>query len=361
MLDRRPGHHLTLYSSFGDFYFDPSMGLARPYRGRNVGYGPRHFSRNSAAAFWNSPGLEQALGNPDIVHANNFWCPAPLAQSRLVYTCYDLGFTVDPGWTTEANRVGCFQGMFRAAVAADWIVAISEATREHFLRTFPHFSAERVRVIHPTSRFTDLSAQGRRPRGLDMLEQGNFLLSVGTIEPRKNHLGLARAYARYLALGGKPRPVVFAGGRGWLMGEFARELSKLGISGHVAMTGYLPDDEIAWLYRNCLAHLYPSFFEGFGLPVLEGMQFGAPTICSNTTALPEVAGEATILLAPEDTEAWAQAMLALSNDAPKRQWMAAAGRARAAQFNRQASAAAMVSLYEEAAAAPKRVAHQIAA
>jgi len=88
---------------------------------------------------------------PDVVQANNYWCPTQLATSRVVYTCYDLSFAVEPAWTTEANRVGCFEGVFRAAAAADWVVAISHATREHFLRVYPGYPQERVRVIHPPS------------------------------------------------------------------------------------------------------------------------------------------------------------------------------------------------------------------
>ena len=84
------------------------------------------------------------------------------------------------------------------------------------------------------------------------------------------------------------------------------------MNAQIVMTGYVSDDELIWLYRNCYANLYPSLFEGFGLPVLEGMQFGAPTLASLSTSIPEVAGDAAILLAPEDTEGWAQAMLQLA-------------------------------------------------
>src|ERR1700684_646849 len=105
---------------------------------------------------------------------------------------------------------------------------------------------------------------------------------------------------------------------GWLMEDFRYYLSKLGISDHVILTGYVSDNELIWLYRNCYASLYPSVFEGFGLPVLEGMQFGAPTLSSNTTSMPEVAGDAAILLSPHDEQAWTQSMLDLVSDRDKR-------------------------------------------
>lgn len=353
MLEQAPRTRFSLYPSFGDFYFDALMPLANPYRGAHVRYGPRHFTRAAAAAFWNSAGLERTLGAPDVVHANNFWCPTQLESSRLVYTCYDLGFTVDPAWTTEANRVGCFEGVFRAAAAADWIVAISRSSRDHYLRLFPHFPEERIRVIHPCSRFA-AGAVVRRPRALGEIQPGAFWLNVGTIEPRKNQWRLAQAYAAYLARGGAPMPLVLAGGKGWLMEGFQARLEELGIARHVVMTGYVSDDELAWLYSNCFANLYPSLFEGFGLPVLEGMQFGAATVVSNSSSLPEVAGDAAILLDPSDADAWTEAMLSLAADASRRDALRAASRVQAARFDRGASARALLALYDEAVSQPKR-------
>jgi glycosyltransferase involved in cell wall biosynthesis len=114
------------------------------------------------------------------------------------------------------------------------------------------------------------------------------------------------------------------------------------------------DKELIWLYRNCYANLYPSLFEGFGLPVLEGMQFGAPTIASSSTSIPEVAGDAAILLAPEDTEGWSQAMLGLSSNKEHRARLSAAAREQARRFEWKRSAASLLQLYEEAVATPKR-------
>jgi len=354
LLDLAPHHRYSLFPSFGDFFFDAGMPLHAPYAGRDVHYGPRHLAAETAARFWRGDALEDALAHPDLIHANNFWCPTQLASTRLVYTFYDLGFAVDPAWSTEANRVGCFDGVFRSAIAADWVVAISHASRAHYLHTFPHFPEQRIRVIHPCSRFADASEEGKRPRALDGANSSAFWLNVGTIEPRKNQRGLAESYARYLALGGAPLPLVFAGGKGWLMDEFQSHLRELGIAAHVIMTGYVTDAELIWLYRNCYANLYPSRFEGFGLPVLEGMQFGAPTIASNTTSIPEVSGTAAILLDPDDTEGWAQAMLRIAADREQRDRLATSARVQADRFDWKQSATELLALYDEAIAAPKR-------
>lgn len=354
MMGIAPQHRYALYPSFGDFYFDSLMPLRNPYRGPGSKYGPRHLLRRTARAFWREEGVEKSLGSPDIIHSNNFWTPLQIASSRLIYTFYDMGFAIDPSWTTEVNRLGCFEGVFRSAIAADWVVAISEASRTCYLETFPHFPSDRVRVIYPCSRFSDASELGKRPGALGDVPAGRFWLNVGTVEPRKNQRRLAQAYARYLALGGAPMPLVLAGGKGWLMADFQKHLSDLGIQANVVMTGYVSDAELIWLYRNCYANLYPSLYEGFGLPVLEGMQFGAPTLTTTSSSVPEVAGDAAILLDPMDVEGWAQAMVRLAENKDERDRLGTAAVERAKQFDWHKSAADLLSLYEEATASPKR-------
>lgn len=354
MLELGPEHRYSLFPSFGDFYFDAQMPILNPYSGRDVRYGPRHLSRETARNFWNSPLVESSLAHPDVIHANNFWCPTQFTSSRLIYTFYDLGFVAEPSWTTETNRVGCFDGVFRSAFAADWVVAISAASRAHYLSVFPHFPEDRIRVIYPCSRFADSAAQGKRPKALDAISAGCYWLSVGTIEPRKNQRRLVEAYARYLALGGTPMPLVLAGGKGWLMEDFQKQLNAMGIANQVVMTGYVSDTELIWLYRNCYANLYPSLFEGFGLPVLEGMQFGAATLTSHTTSMPEVAGDGAILLDPENIEEWAQSMLRLAANESERDQLSAAAMVQAGRFDWKRSTGALLQLYEEAVALPKR-------
>jgi glycosyltransferase involved in cell wall biosynthesis len=155
-------------------------------------------------------------------------------------------------------------------------------------------------------------------------------------------------------------PLVLAGGRGWLMEDFQEYIRELEIGDHVIMPGYVSDSEMIWLYRNCYANLYPSLFEGFGLPILEGMQFGAPTLSSDTTSMPEVAGDAAILLSPHDPDVWVQNMLALSSNVERRRALADAARKQAARFRWKDSAAAVLDIYREAVASPK-LAHAKAA
>jgi len=357
MLEIAPWHRYSLFPSFGDFYFDVNMPATNPYPGRNVRYGPRHLTLEEARSFWMSASLEDSLARPDIVHSNNFWCPPRLSSSRLVYTLYDLSFVADPSWTTEINRAACWEGVSRAATEADWIVAISKASRDHYLQVFADFPADRIRVIYPCSRFSDPTAEGTRPAALGDVPAGGYWLSVGTIEPRKNQRRIAEAYARYLQRGGAPMPLVFAGGHGWLMEDFRGYLENLGVLSKVILTGYVSDAELAWLYRNCQANIYLSLFEGFGLPVLEGMQFGAPTIASDSTSIPEVAGNAAILVKPEDSDGLARAMLRVVRSPDERARLSSAARAQASRFDWRESAGSLLALYEHALSVPKRARH----
>lgn len=347
-------YEYRLCPSFGDFWFDQNMPISNPYKEKHVHYGPKHKTREEAGVFWNAFDVEQALGNPNIIHANNFWCPVQIRESRLVYTFYDMGFVVNPDWTTETNRVSCFDGVFRSSIVADHVIAISEASREHYLQVFPHFPPERISTIYPCSRFMDASVKGQKPKLLDGVSSGMFWLNVGTIEPRKNQHCLAAAYARYLGAGGTPMPLVFAGGAGWLMEDFQAYLRKLGIEEKVIMTGYVSDDELVWLYRNCFANIYPSLFEGFGLPVLEGMQFGAPSIASNSTSIPEVAGDAAVLVAPQDVSGISNAMMNLDRDREERNRLHLMALGQAEKFKWTESAGKLLEIYQEVVKSSKR-------
>ena len=346
-----------LYLSFGDFYFDSQVANTFSKGQPRIERRLRHPTREAAAAFWGAADLEKNLGKVDLVHSNNFWCPRQLRGTRLIYTLYDMSFAENPAWTTEANRVGCFHGVFGAAATADWIVSISHASRAHFLRLFPSFPAERVKVIYPGLRFNDVRPEGTRPKMLGAVQPHRFWLSVGTLEPRKNHMRLLEAYARYAAYSKTSMPLVLAGGKGWLMDDFSKWVLSLGIADRVIVTDYVSDDELFWLYKHCYANVYVSLFEGFGLPVLEGMAFGAATIASNATSIPEITGQAAMLVDPLDTAALEYAFVTLGEDDRMRAELSNLGRQQACRFLWEDSAKQTVELYYLAARSPKRVAN----
>lgn len=353
--DKNNENAVVALPSFGDFYFDQQFQLQCDQQfDKRFEFGPTHQSIAEAREFWNSSDFEAAL-DLDIIHSNNFWCPNNLASTRLIYSLYDLGFVLNPeSWTTEINRLGCFDGVFKASLEADWIVAISEASKNHFLEVFPYFPEDRIKVIYPCSRFIDIKSAPPQPDRFKNLQPQSYWLSVGTIEPRKNQSFLLSAYKAYLDLGGLPIPLVLVGGYGWMMDDFEKKIQENGLVGQVIFAGYTSDEELKWLYGNCVANLYPSLYEGFGLPILEGMQFGAPTICSNTSSMPEVAGSAGLLLDPIDSRGWSEAMYLLSQDLDRRNNMRDAGYKECEKFNWNKSARQLYDLYGLALSLPKR-------
>lgn len=343
-----------LYPAVGDLFWDAACATSTFASDRS------DFQRLKAPAdfeasrrFWCNPDedFERKLGNPDIFHSNNFFCPRGLKEARLVYTLYDLSFIQDAGWNTEENRIGCFSGVFRASLYADLIVAISEYTRQHFLSTFPGFPANRVAVVYPASRFEGLR-DAESPQRFAALQPGGFWLSVGTIEPRKNHVRLLDAYRILKAESGSTLPLVLAGGQGWLLQHFDALLYGLEPGREVILPGYVSDNEMEWLYRNCFGFLYPSLFEGFGMPVLEALGFGAPVLCSNTSSLPEAAGEAALFFDPLDAREIAATMQHLVSGEVSRDLLRAAAHRQARKFSWAGSASRLRELYDHVMTLP---------
>jgi glycosyltransferase involved in cell wall biosynthesis len=345
----------VLYPTFGDVFWDvegpaSTIHIDRP----NFRRGLFHATLGEAQAFWRTPpaDLETQMGAPDIVHANNFFCPRGLDNSRLVYTLYDLIFLDHPESTTEANRIACFTGVFGASLRADFIVAISHYSRNHFLETFPHYPPDRIHVAHPASRF-HLQPDCVQPRRLARLQPGQFWLNVGTIEPRKNQRRLLQAYARWKTQGNADFPMVFAGGKGWLMEDFENAIKQLGLQQDVRMLGYVEDTELQWLYQNCFAFVYPSLSEGFGLPVLEAMTLGAPVITSNRTSLPEVVGTAGLMVEPIDENAIFEAMRDLATGHVDREHLRQQAMQQAREFSWDSTARRVLDIYEQVAVIPR--------
>lgn len=354
LLESNKVDEITLYRDFGDFWFDEKKESTLPYSGAQIREGPIFKSREACAVYWNAPDLDARLFGLDLIHSNNFWCPAQAISPKLIYTLYDLGFLDHPEWTTEENRYGCFEGVYRSSLYADFVVAISEFSRKKYLEYFPYFPAERIGIVHPTSRFEKYTKQPQQPTALKGINPKAFWLCVSTIEPRKNQLRLLDIYKSYWEKSNLKLPLIFAGGKGWLMDDFIISIRERGLEQMVILTGYVSDEELMWLYQNCFGNLYPALYEGFGLPVLEGMQFGAPTVCSNTTSLPEVAGDGAIQLAPLEMTAWKQMMLKLETNKEERLAWAEKGPIQAAKFSSSRSVEACLECYQRSLKMGKR-------
>jgi|SRR5208282_5393036 len=349
-----PTDKYILYATFGDQYWDHDWrrSTLKPF-GSMVLSALTPKTLEESRRFWRNPpaDFESRLGDPDVIHSNNFFCPRGLRLARLVYTLYDMSFLEDPKWTTEENRTGCFAGVFAASVSADLIIAISGFSRTHFLRTFPHYPEDRVVVVRPASRLANVIPI--KPSKLAELTPRGFWLTVGTLEPRKNHVRLLRAYAKRLRRPGGTLPLVIAGGEGWLMEEFRSTLNELQLQDRVLLAGYVDDAELVWLYRNCFCFLYPSLFEGFGLPVVEAMEQGAAVISSNSSSLPEIVGSAAVLVDPYQEDEICAAMEKLATGEIQPEVLRRQSLQKAREFSWDAVARQVSGLYHQVQAMPR--------
>jgi glycosyltransferase involved in cell wall biosynthesis len=300
-----------LYRTFGDSYWDPNYLEIEVKLGKNYQASLLQISREEASAFWKKPivEIEKQLNYLDILHSNNFFCPSEGLQSgKLIYTVYDLSVISHPEWTTEENRLVCFNGIYQASLYANHIIAISEYTRQHFINTFPYYPANKISVIYPGSRYSVVSNASPVEKCF-RLHSNQYWLNVATLEPRKNHRRLLKAYAQLKKLNKTTYPLVLVGAKGWLMGGLRDFITGLGIEKDVIFLDYVNEQQLCWLYQNCYCFVYPSLFEGFGMPVLEAMSLGAMVITANVSSIPEITGDAVLLVNPYKEEELFQAML----------------------------------------------------
>ena len=283
---------------------------------------------------------------PDVFFAQ-FNAPTRLG-CKLVTAIHDLSFEHLPEtfrWH-EAPRMRF--AIRRTAMRSDHIVTCSEYSRKDILRTYklPESHVTTIPLAAPSFLQRETNTESldaiRSKYGLP----DDFILGVGSIQPRKNLERLIEAYAML----GKRRtvpPLVLAGKMAWLHGSSVDAAARHGVAERVRFTGFVPDEDLGALYTAASVFVYPSFFEGFGLPPLEAMQCATPVITSNCTSLPEVVGDAGIMVDPFDTKAIADAIERLLTDARLRADLARRGVERAGQFSWEQTASQTLKVFEQ--------------
>jgi glycosyltransferase involved in cell wall biosynthesis len=291
------------------------------------------------------PRLAREVG-ADLVHLQYV---APPLRCPYVTTIHDVSFALYPRFFRARDGLWLRTLVPPSARGAAAVIADSGVTRDDLLRLY-RLPPDRV---HTVTLGLDASFQPPSPEARARVRaryglEGDYLVSVGVLQPRKNVAGLLRAYARARRCHGLRARLAVVGKTGWKAEPIFAAVRELGLADDVKFTGYVPDEDLPGLYGGALLSLYPSVYEGFGLPPLESLACGTPVLISTAPALLETAGPVAPALDPHDLAAWAQAMAELAADAEERACLAAAGRQWAARFTWERSAAEHLAVYEAA-------------
>jgi glycosyltransferase involved in cell wall biosynthesis len=291
--------------------------------------------------------VQLLTGGIDLFYSPDFVLPPVLGSIPTLLTVHDLSFvhypqTFTPALVNYLNRV-----VPRSVRRATHVLADSKSTKDDLVALW-QVPPSKVTVLYAgvDERFRPETGgeAARRVREKYGLGASPYLLSVGTVQPRKNYQMLIRAFGRISAL--IPHNLVIAGGKGWLYEELLAQAQSADLEGRVRFIGFVDDEDLPALYGDAALFLFPSMYEGFGLPLLEAMACGVPVVTSHASSLPEVAGNAALQLPPDDEAHWAKTIPQLLRDDARRVEMVAAGFRQARQFTWQRAAVQLCNLFQ---------------
>ena len=334
--------YVAFYHQRGQAHLDPPID-SLPQRTTQLSVKPWRLT--TMLAHWFGVPQDALFPGVDLFHATEHLLPR-LRRIRSVFTLHDLIYRFDPGSHLPLNRIYLNTMMPRFLRTADAVIAVSECSQRDAMRLYGT-PADKVHVIPEgvDARFKPVASQQvAQVRDKFHLPE-HFVLCVGTLEPRKNYSLLFEALAACREQGHSAWPLIIAGKPGWLYEPILQRISDLGLQDLVRTTGFFPDEDLPALYNAATLLAMPSRYEGFGLPVLEAMACGTPVVCSNTSSLPEVAGEAALLVPPDDVRAWTQAIARVWNEGTLRAQMRARGFAQASHFTWERAARLTSDLY----------------
>jgi glycosyltransferase involved in cell wall biosynthesis len=301
---------------------------------------------------------------PDVAHFTNGMVPLASPVPTVV-TIHDMSLTLYPRYHPPRRVLLNRPFVDLAARRADAIITVSQSAKRDIVRLYG-LSPERVHVVHeaaaPAFRpVVDRAELDRVRRRYALADR--FILYVGTIEPRKNLPKLIEGFAVRRKAGDLPHQLVCAGPYGWLSGDIEERIDHLRVSDAIRFTGYVPFDDLPALYSLAEMFVFPSLYEGFGLPVIEAMASGTPVITGHVPALAEVAGGAVEHVDPLDAASLGDAMVALGRDRERREHLISLGLARARTFSWERAARETLDVYRFASnpatgrPAPERAAY----
>lgn len=297
---------------------------------------------------------EAARKRAGLLHQPCFSAPVFLRhwpfyfKGKVVVTCHDLISVFFPENLPLASRLFYSRWMPYSYRAADLIIASSEHTKKDII-SFLKIPERKIRVVHlaVSSDFQPVKSRAKLKKIQEKYLTGEkYFLDVGTLEPRKNLPFLVRAFA-LASREGIEENLVITGKKGWYYEDLFSLVDKLNLKEKVIFTGYADEKDLPGLYSGATALVFPSLYEGFGLPPLEAMACGTPVVSSSTSSLPEVVGNAGILLPPKDERLWANNMLNIIRDRGLTKTLADLGLRQARKFTWEETARKTIEVYKE--------------
>lgn len=293
------------------------------------------------------PAFESSFGSPDLVHGTDYYV-YPCRHSRRVMAIYDLTYLKYPDYTPAVVRKTYGDRVRQCLQWTDLILTISESSKRDIIRELG-VPPEKVAIATPASRY---SCKTVETLDRDRLKNSvaydftiPYLLFVSTLEPRKNVCSLIRAFNALKQRYKLPQHLVLIGKKGWHYEPILAAIETSPWRQQIHHLDYLSDEQVALFYANADVFVYPSHYEGFGIPVLEAMTLGTPVVTSNTSSLPEVAGDAAILVDPHRPQDLSEAIAQVASDRAFRQELIGKGQQRAKLFSWERTAQETLQAY----------------
>lgn len=294
---------------------------------------------------------DKVLSNLDVFHVSDVTQLVP-NRGKLVATIYDLSPVIFPQFHTNENRKLFERKLQHVREHADSLIAISESTKRDVMH-YLGFSEDRIHVAYGgvDTNFVPLKDRSALQSILDKygIRESGYILHVGTLEPRKNLVRLIEAYALVRQrCGDATPPLVLVGHNGWHSEDIFASVQRFKVADHVQFVGFVEDADLPFVYNGACVFAYPSLYEGFGIPVLEAMACGVPVLTSNVSSLPEIVGDAGVLVTAENTQTIADGLSRLIEDAEFRHHLSQQGVERSKQFSWRETAKATLNAYHSA-------------
>ena len=258
--------------------------------------------------------VEQFIGGIDLFHATDFVLPPTLPSTKTLLTVHDLSFVRVPETASPSLKAYLDRVVPLSVQRANHILADSQATKDDLIELY-NVPEHKITVLLTgvDKRFKLTESGFSTIRSKYNLGERPYIFTIGTVQPRKNYVRVIEALAK-LRENGHDINLVIAGGRGWLDDPIYETIKNTGMTEYVKLIGFADDEDVPTLYSHALCVAFPSLYEGFGYPVLEGMACGTPVVTSNVSSLPEVAGDAALMVNPYDVDEIAEAIHSLIID-----------------------------------------------